>query len=73
MAGYFEYSDEELDVEAPVMFSLRELRAIELLIEGDTFAAGSPWAIAADSASAKLVEAIVNRRVTAEIKIKAKF
>nr|WP_228857533.1 hypothetical protein [Pseudomonas syringae]QOQ33574.1 hypothetical protein [Pseudomonas syringae pv. actinidiae] len=66
MAGYFEYSERDLDLEVPVLLSLRELRAIELLINGDTFAPGTPWAVAADRAQDKLTEALITRRLEAE-------
>ncbi|RMN13962.1 hypothetical protein [Pseudomonas syringae group genomosp. 3] len=66
MAGYFEYSDIDLDLEVPVLLSLRELRAIELLINGDTFAPGTPLAVAANRAQDKLTEALIVRRLEAE-------
>ncbi|MCF5395316.1 hypothetical protein GIV96_25490 [Pseudomonas syringae] len=66
MAGYFEYSDSDLDLEVSVLLSLRELRAIELLINGDTFAPGTLWAVAADRAQDKLTEALITRRLEAE-------
>ncbi|MDU8540425.1 hypothetical protein [Pseudomonas syringae] len=69
MAGYFEYSDAELDLEVPVLLSLRELRAIELLIGGDTFARGSEWDVAAERAQDKLVQAIISRRHAAELSL----
>lgn len=66
MAGYFEYTDSDLDLEVPVLLSLRELRAIELLINGDTFAEGSPWALVANRAQDKLTEVLIARRLDAE-------
>lgn len=66
MAGYFEYTDNDLDLEVPVLLSLRELRAIELLINGDTFAEGSPWAVVANRAQDKLTEVLIARRLEAE-------
>ncbi|MHB9502497.1 hypothetical protein ACYHMX_30635 (plasmid) [Pseudomonas amygdali pv. morsprunorum] len=71
MAGYFEYEKEDLDLQVPVLFSLRELRAIELLIGGDTFEAGSDWAVVAERAQDKLSEAIIVRRLEAEKNLKS--
>lgn len=72
MAGYFEYSDTDLDLEVPVLLSLRELRAIELLMGGDTFAPGSDWDVAAARAQDKLVQVIISRRDAAEKNLKSK-
>lgn len=72
MAGYFEYSDTDLDLEVPVLLSLRELRAIELLMGGDTFSPGSDWDVAAARAQDKLVQVIILRRDAAEKNLKNK-
>lgn len=66
MAGYSEYKDADLDQEVPVLLSLRELRVIELLISGDTFASGSDWAVVAERAQDKLADVICERRIIAE-------
>ncbi|MBN3470660.1 hypothetical protein G0D98_19545 [Pseudomonas savastanoi pv. phaseolicola] len=71
MAGYFEYEKEDLDLQVPVLFSLRELRAIELLIGGDTFETGSDWAVVAERAQDKLSEAIIIRRLEVEKNLKS--
>ncbi|KPZ17806.1 hypothetical protein ALO41_200179 [Pseudomonas amygdali pv. ulmi] len=71
MAGYFEYEKEDLDLQVPVLFSLRELRAIELLLGGDTFEAGSDWAVVAERAQDKLSEEIIIRRLEAEKNLKS--
>lgn len=66
MAGYSEYKDADLDQEVPVLLSLRELRVIELLISGDTFASGSDWDVVAERAQDKLADVICERRIIAE-------
>jgi len=66
MAGYSEYKKADLDLEVPVMLSLRELRVIELLIGGDTFATGSDWELVAERAQDKLADIICERRIVAE-------
>lgn len=66
MAGYSEYKDADLDLEVPVLLSLRELRVIELLIGGDTFASGSEWDMVAERAQDKLADVICELRIIAE-------
>jgi hypothetical protein len=66
MAGYSEYKDADLDLEVPVLLSLRELRVIELLIGGDTFASGSEWDRVAERAQDKLADVICELRIIAE-------
>lgn len=66
MAGYSEYKDADLDLEVQVLLSLRELRVIELLISGDTFASGSDWDVVAERAQDKLADVICERRIIAE-------
>lgn len=70
MSGYSEYKDEDLDLEVPVLLSLRELRVIELLMGGDTFAPGSDWDAVAERAQDKLANVICERRIISERNLK---
>lgn len=71
MSGYSEYKDEDLDLEVPVLLSLRELRVIELLMGGDTFATGSDWDAVSERAQDKLANVICERRIIAERNLKS--
>lgn len=72
MASYFEYPDKDLDLPVPVLLSLRELRALELALNGDTWPPFTkcPWYKALLSAQEKLRAEQEQRRIDVDRKLR---
>ncbi|EPW8729816.1 hypothetical protein ACWQGZ_005298 [Pseudomonas aeruginosa] len=73
MASYFEYPAEELDRPVPVLLSLRELKALELALDGDPIVESSPWKEVLTAAMQRLIDALIDRRIELDRTVKSRL
>lgn len=73
MASYFEYPAEELDRPVPVLLSLRELKALELALDGDPIVESSPWKEVLTAATQRLIDALIDRRIELDRTMKSRL